>query len=586
MKLNYLRNTGYILVIAIGWAFFICFSFYHFLGVGPDDVFIFLWSGENLNKSSWFVNYNFQTQEMVSSVLVPLLIKLISIFISNEAFFLSYKILGLLSASMVFWIIWGGRNYLFGTYQSDLLAFFAIGATIFSPIFQYWSLGGMETPYQSVLYTFLPIAIVLYSENRKFLNWSTLVLTNILIVLVRAEGFLFVFLTAIFLVFHKQFYNDKWRKRDIFAILIPIVFFLMLLMARWLATNSIWPNPVLAKVGTFNITIYFGIDYIARYYLSSPLAFFHGIGLLITIIFFAHNMRSYFLRKELFPIPYGIMIGAAIIIANDVFVILVGGNWMELFRFLVPTLPLKNALLGWVGYQVVQILRRQILRRFYIIKPYYKAAYLVLLITILSFSVTLIKTQQHILDKNSEIALYQQPTLPNDFFKGSIADINQKARMLSGIIQMEPKLRKFLEGPLQDIVRKSNKQLVLLSAQAGLLPYMIREYFNQNQIWFIDPLGLASKEMAELNMPKTSFGNAFTNVDIVLLGKVGKLSEEVIKKNPDLVCILNPTQEERSNLTDKLGFQLIWDQPACAVYYNGHLEKQSIDPTKQTEQGG
>lgn len=78
------------------------------------------------------------------------------------------------------------------------MAFFAISATIFSPIFQYWSLGGMETSYQSVLYTFLPIAIVLYLENSKFLNWLALVLTDMLIILVRAEGFLFVFIAAIF----------------------------------------------------------------------------------------------------------------------------------------------------------------------------------------------------------------------------------------------------------------------------------------------------------------------------------------------------------------------------------------------------
>lgn len=198
MKSNYSGTTGYVLAIVVGWVFFICFSFYHFLEVGPDDVFIFLWTGENLHKSYWFVNYNFQTQEMVSSILVPLIIKLISIFISEEVFFLSYKILGLLSASMVFWILWAGRNYLFGTIKSELMAFFAISATIFSPIFQYWSLGGMETSYQSVLYTFLPIAIVLYLENSKFLNWLALVLTDMLIILVRAEGFLFVFIAAIF----------------------------------------------------------------------------------------------------------------------------------------------------------------------------------------------------------------------------------------------------------------------------------------------------------------------------------------------------------------------------------------------------
>lgn len=87
MKSNYSGTTGYVLAIVVGWVFFICFSFYHFLGVGPDDVFIFLWTGENLHKSYWFVNYNFQTQEMVSSILVPLIIKLISIFISEEVFF-------------------------------------------------------------------------------------------------------------------------------------------------------------------------------------------------------------------------------------------------------------------------------------------------------------------------------------------------------------------------------------------------------------------------------------------------------------------------------------------------------------------
>lgn len=357
---------------------------------------------------------------------------------------------------------------------------------------------------------------------------------------------------------------------------MPIVFFLIILMARWFSTGSIWPNPVLAKVGTFNITISLGIDYIARYYFSSPLAFFHGLGLLISIMLFIYSMINSFSRKKSLPIPYGIIIGAAIIIVHDIFVILVGGNWMELFRFLVPTLPLKNALLGWAGYQLVQISRRS-----YIIKSHSRVAHSALPIIFLSIAMILIKTQRHISDENGEIALNQQPTLPRNFFKGSIAEINQKARVLSGIIQMEPDLKKFLEGPLQDIVNRQDKQLVFLSAQAGLLPYTLRKYFNPNQIWFIDPLGLASKELAELNIPKASFGNIFSNTDTVLLGEAGKLSEEVIKRNPNLVCILNPTQKAHSNLTDKLGFQLIWDQPACTVYYNsGSSSRAFVEATK------
>ena len=258
--------------------------------------------------------------------------------------------------------------------------------------------------------------------------------------------------------------------------------------------------------------------------------------------------------------PLGLTVATILVIAQDIFVILVGGNWMELFRFMAPTFPLKSALLAWLVYQLIKFAPRFSSAKFH------KSTHF-LSIFLFSLLFFLILTQQHILDTKSKIQIDEQHVLPDEFFKGSIEDINQKARMLSEIIKMEVDFIKFMEGPLREIVSKQNKQLVFISSQAGLLPYTLRKYYSKDQIWFVDPLGLASKELAELSIPKAYYGNVFSNVDEVLLGKAGKLSEEVIKKNPDIVCILNPTPEAHKNLTDKLGFQLIFDQPGCTFYY-------------------
>jgi hypothetical protein len=535
-------------------AFFVLFSSIRFAAAGRDDTFIMLWSGQTFTFKEWFLNYNGAHEEMSSSVLVPWIVSL-GYHLAPSTPLLFFKTISLSASVGCLLLIWQQRQIIFHRDFPGYLVPAVIFAVASSPMFQYWTFGGLDAPFQTFLLLFAPVAQARFYLNRSRSNAFVFGLSLALLSLVRTEGFIYLFASL-------AFYLVVRERRELFKSLAPIALATILtfglFIVRLVFTGAIWPNPTYAKVGGLFGQFAHGLSYVSGYYEKGGMAawlqgiaFIYAIGRLCHYTFFRSRFNT-LVASDVSTITISLYV-----VMHETFVIFAGGDWMEYYRFIVPTIPLKVVLLADFA--------RIVLRRFAQWKLF--PVEQTLAVGLLGVCVA---------------AGYQQTYSPllagfgtncaspmTDLGVGELNPLSlekQLAKHNCTQSRDEAAVLPFIRNELGKYVHWA-KQIRIATSQAGYFPYYVREVFSTDEVFFIDTLGLATRDVAQINAKKSVDGvENGAELDRILAGKEGTLSDVVLKMKPNMVYLLWITPEIRENFA-KLGYSLVWDRPNATIFF-------------------
>ena len=537
----------------------VLYSFLNFLGAGRDDTFIMLWSGQTLGNSPWFINFNDVPQEISSST-IGALIAAATKGQSVETALMIIKMLGLSSAIMAFYVIWTAREDIFKGFENkNIIALAVIISTAASPVFMYWSMGGLETPYHALLLVIFCIVTYksLLNPKRSSVDWG-LAVVLILLVLVRTEAFWPIFLALfLFLFFGK---NSSFKSPAIRSVMLASLFFLVLIGIRYKLTSSFWPNPVYAKIGDFKTAIPLGLDYLYRYLNSSVWASVQALSVGYGLFILAYSLLGSRIQCNKMA-SFGVLV-SSVVIVQLVFVILSGGNWMEYFRFIAAIVPLLNIL---AFSMLVSLANKLQINNFKFI----------IAIPLIALSFTQIGKAKKEYGENCS-----KPIQLDSHFFDAIKLIpkyalNNNCAHSRDLFAIKP----FIDGKIPELLAENNGQLTIASYQAGFFPYYIRQRYDKNQVWFIDTAGLTDLEIARLPGGRNSFGIAFSDrIDLALLGHAGLLAQYLATHPVQVVYQLGATAEMRENFR-KLGFTIIVDTHGAVVFYRKKIKPGYLQAT-------
>lgn len=189
---------------------------------------------------------------------------------------------------------------------------------VLAPGFILWSVSGMET----VAFALLVLVSCFLVIREETTRWGALAigLVFILTVMMRPEGLLFVFLGFCWLVVKK---DKKWSCVALTAVVFFLGFSIYTFWRTWYFGHLL-PNTFYAKVGGSGSQIVRGAGYFLRW---------GGSLLYLPLIPVVLNLRKIKLGEPKLLISISCIVYCA-------YVIVVGGDWMNDFRFFVPILPL------------------------------------------------------------------------------------------------------------------------------------------------------------------------------------------------------------------------------------------------------
>lgn len=521
--------------------------FTQFLAAGRDDTFIMLWAGQSLGHGPWFVNYNYEPQEVASSI-VGALIAAATKGMSVGRALLVIKATGFLSAIATLLVIWYKRHQLFPSEtKAQWFACGAVVATAASPVFMYWSLGGLETAYHTLSLLLFCLALVGSVARRDSAGIDVpLLAVACLVILVRAESFWVVFLSAGLLFIAGR--CVRVPAAAIRSTVLALAFFAVLLAVRHLFTGAIWPNPVYAKVGNFDTSIFYGWEYVRDYFSASPWSWIQGLA----VLYGAYSLlRLFHASIKRVAVDDMLLLEAttgAIVIFHLLFVVATGGNWMEYFRFIAAIVPLMNLLVAFALVRVVRGSRRL-----------GHAAGLILLALSLS-QVWLSERMAWVAEGSFSRPIPVRDLL--DVRKLTQAVVWNNVAHSRDMRAIEP----FIENQLPAYLERSGGHLTVASFQAGFFPYHLRLRYEPDQVRFIDSAGLADLEIARIPGRKHTGGRAdFDRIDLALMGQAS-LSEYFAAHPVDMIYQPIASQEARDNLAE-LGYELVWNVEGALVFY-------------------
>lgn len=229
------------------------------------------------------------------------------------------KGLGVVCALLVFVLLVKLSRRLLRDRASGLLAS-ALLAT--SSSFVVWSVSGLEALGFTLL-IILSIYLILREEEQAHIRWSVLSLAGL--ALMRPEG-IGLMLTLISMRF--LHHGRRALQRElVLGSLIPCGIYLAFLTWHMLVYGYLMPTTVYAKSGDLPDQIRKGIGYLlgAGYQLSALMI---CLIVLLPVIFIPRHRR----------LPNSLLV--LTILAYSSFIIIAGGDWMPVYRFLVPLLPL------------------------------------------------------------------------------------------------------------------------------------------------------------------------------------------------------------------------------------------------------
>jgi arabinofuranosyltransferase len=189
-----------------------------------------------------------------------------------------------------------------------------------------WSTGGLETAFYTFL-VFLGSYLFIWGMKES----SHFALSGIIFALVcmtRLDGLIFAGITFIWLFYLTVIKKRIGYKALVLWTLCFLAPFLAYFIWRWSYYGRFLPNTYYVKVGGFSLYhqgLYYLFDFVRRFRLWL---------LIIPLAFLSKAVKSNIRLKMI--IPYFI----SLISVFSLYVVYVGGDFMDMFRFLVPILPM------------------------------------------------------------------------------------------------------------------------------------------------------------------------------------------------------------------------------------------------------
>ena len=231
---KFLQLLPYIIFVGLGGIFF--------PSACPDDAHITYWAAYSLAHYGEIINYNGVHIEQSSSLLHTILLAAIA-YVSNGS---------VVTMGSLFSIFCG----LIGIYWVGKLSLLFRQSALFSQLFLataapslYWAFGGLEASLVSAIVLLLLISFIRFIRMPSWQTFAISLFVMVLYTLARPEAIfvLYLFLGIVFVVFWVKL-DKKWRL-VLFSIFSMLIVFGVLSIWRISYFGSIFPQPVIAKVG-------------------------------------------------------------------------------------------------------------------------------------------------------------------------------------------------------------------------------------------------------------------------------------------------------------------------------------------------
>jgi arabinofuranosyltransferase len=195
-----------------------------------------------------------------------------------------------------------------------------------NPAFAVWATGGLETPLFTCLLAWAVVGVTEALPRKSLGVGSALCLAGA--ALTRPEGLGLALVIGALLIVHG--YGSGARARAfLWWSLVFLSIFIPFFAWRWSYYGDPLPNTFYVKVGSDASQVLRGLKYIWSY--------FHETGFLLLISFFG-------LRWSAALNQISILLG--VLVAFVGYVVIVGGDGLPMYRFLVPIIPLFCLLVG------------------------------------------------------------------------------------------------------------------------------------------------------------------------------------------------------------------------------------------------
>jgi len=309
-----------------------------------DDAFISFRYVKNFIEGNGLVFNTGEHVEGYTSLLWILLLSIFGVFKINIVEISQYLsvIFGILTIIIIYLFSLRLNQYLFNKsreniYSANSLFLYSLIPPFLLSItgaFRYWAVSGMETTfYLFILLSGIYLYIIELTENKNTHKSFYLFAAALLI---RPEALIIVSLTFLhqFFLHIKSIRNDPASKRKIIpeGLLIPLIIISGLIIAltvfRYFYYGYPLPNTFYAKTGLSLVYFFAGLEYIFDFLKTYMV---YGILIILPVL----------LIKQLKQVSIYLL---SIILFYTLYVILIGGDVLPLFRFLLPLLPLIYAL--------------------------------------------------------------------------------------------------------------------------------------------------------------------------------------------------------------------------------------------------
>jgi hypothetical protein len=98
--------------------------------------------------------------------------------------------------------------------------------------------------------------------------------------------------------------------------------------------------------------------------------------------------------------------------------------------------------------------------------------------------------------------------------------------------------------------------LTILSGQMGLFPYMLKKRYPDRDLFLIDLHGLATREIAAMELGRNLGGVRGGNLAVIFEGKRRQLSDFVLGHDPDVIFV-NVLSDAERRAIEKAGFVVL-----------------------------
>lgn len=572
------QNRLYQILTIIAIIIYLYQSLIRYIGAGHDDTFISLWAGKALSNGSGLVNYNYESIEISSSFLHTLIIACINVISSDSVFFIN-KLCGMFVGLFVLMVIYFKRFLLIPENQNKFVIFVLIILTLANyPFWLYWNMGGLETPYQTLLLFLYGVYLLKYWHTSQ--GTIPLAIIQIFYILVRPEGFILLFYTMIFVLICFYLKKVLQKKQIMLFIGIPVLVFLITIFLRYAMFGVFFPNPVYAKVGgnAFDrISIFYkGVKYIIDFYISSPFMMLQGILLLFICCDYLRKIFVRFNSMNSQTFPYLFWVG--LILMNHLFIFGVGGDWMAYFRFIVPITPfliIVTTLFGvnWLSLFYHRVFSQKMVTK---ISVWIGIAIgsAVLLFIIMAY--LLLSDSKNVYNCSPRENIEKLKKIK--IFSSSLYEVNKIIMLMGyGPTRDYNDMMPFILERLPQYYEHFHHELKIVTYQMGFIPYHIKQIYPLLNITFIDTMGLCDKNVAQLPYAKNTVGVVGgAEIDKIVTNRAGVLSKYVLTKEPNMIYMLEANKESRKLLKCH-GWNLVWDKPEAVIFIKDKLQSGSID---------